>query len=236
MRPLTDSTPTRTAVLLDVHPVWMDAVQDILTRVNVTVVGKATAPAVALALIDEHEPDLFVIEIDTPGDDVDGIQCMRAAKQTRPDLRMLVLSGLDDPVRIESAFAAGATAYVIKTAHSEDVGAAVRQAFDPSVFLANGEHRNHIGSGREDTSGDEASEGESKPLTRRELEILQLVSEGYSNAELARMLWVAEQTVKFHLSNIYRKLAVANRTEASRWAQLHNILPRASGRKHISRV
>jgi DNA-binding NarL/FixJ family response regulator len=236
VRPLTDSTPTRTAVLLDVHPVWLDAVQDILTRVNVTVVGKATAPAVALALIDEHKPDLFVIEIDTRGDDVDGIQCMRAAKQTRPDLRMLVLSSLDDPVRIESAFAAGATAYVIKTAHSEDVGAAVRQAFEPSVFLANGERRNYPGSGKEDTSGDEASEGESKPLTRRELEILQLVSEGYSNAELARMLWVAEQTVKFHLSNIYRKLAVANRTEASRWAQLHNILPRASGRKHISRV
>jgi DNA-binding NarL/FixJ family response regulator len=217
--------------------VWLDAVQDILTRVNVIVVGKATAPAVALGLIDEHKPDLFVIEIDTRGDDVDGIPCMRAAKQIRPDLRMLVLSSLDDPLRIESAFAAGATAYVIKTAHSEDVAAAVRQAFEPSVFLANGERRNHPDSGREDTSGgDGASESESKPLTRRELEILQLVSEGYSNAELARMLWVAEQTVKFHLSNIYRKLAVANRTEASRWAQLHNILPRASGRKHISRV
>jgi DNA-binding NarL/FixJ family response regulator len=235
---LTNSTVTRTAVLLDAHPVWLDAVQDILTRVNVTVVGKATAPAVALTLIDEHKPDLFVIEIDTRGDDVDGIQCMRAAKQTRPDLRMLVLSSLDDTARIEAAFTAGATAYVIKTAHSEDVGAAVRQAFEPSVFLANGQGRNHPSSGREDTSGngDGASESESKPLTRRELEILQLVSEGYSNAELARMLWVAEQTVKFHLSNIYRKLAVANRTEASRWAQLHNILPRAPGRKHVSRV
>jgi DNA-binding NarL/FixJ family response regulator len=218
--------------------VWLDAVQDILTRVNVTVVGKATAPAGALALIDEHKPDLFVIEIDTGGDDIDGIQCLRAAKQTRPDLRMLVLSSLDDSVRIESAFAAGATAYVIKTAHSDDVGAAVRQAFEPSVYLANGERRNHLGAGREDTlrSGDEASGSDSKPLTRRELEILQLVSEGYSNAELARMLWVAEQTVKFHLSNIYRKLAVANRTEASRWAQLNNILPRSPGKKHIGRV
>jgi DNA-binding NarL/FixJ family response regulator len=216
--------------------VWLDAVQDILTRVDVTVVGKATAPAVALALIDDHKPDLFVIEIDTQGDEVDGIQCMRAAKQTRPNLTMLVLSGLDDPVRIESAFAAGAAAYVIKTAHPEDVGAAVRQAFEPSVFLANGKRRNHLGSGSDDTSGSPDGASESKPLTQRELEILQLVSEGYSNAELARMLWVAEQTVKFHLSNIYRKLAVANRTEASRWAQLHNILPRAPGSKHISRV
>jgi DNA-binding CsgD family transcriptional regulator len=62
-------------------------------------------------------------------------------------------------------------------------------------------------------------------LTRRELEILKLVAEGLSNAELARMLWVTEQTVKFHLSNIYRKLNVSNRTEASRWAQLHDLLP-----------
>ena len=61
-------------------------------------------------------------------------------------------------------------------------------------------------------------------LTRRELEILRLVAEGHSNAQLARMLWVTEQTVKFHLSNIYRKLDVANRTEASRWAQLHGLL------------
>jgi DNA-binding CsgD family transcriptional regulator len=62
-------------------------------------------------------------------------------------------------------------------------------------------------------------------LTRRELEILQLVGEGRSNAQVGRMLWVTEQTVKFHLSNIYRKLDVSNRTEASRWAQVRNLLP-----------
>jgi DNA-binding CsgD family transcriptional regulator len=61
-------------------------------------------------------------------------------------------------------------------------------------------------------------------LTNRELEILRLVAEGHSNAQLARMLWVTEQTVKFHLSNVYRKLNVANRTEAARWAQLHGLL------------
>ena len=51
------------------------------------------------------------------------------------------------------------------------------------------------------------------------------MAEGHSNAQLARMLWVTEQTVKFHLSNIYRKLNVSNRTEASRWAQVHGLLP-----------
>ena len=64
-----------------------------------------------------------------------------------------------------------------------------------------------------------------RELTRRELEILQLVAEGHSNSQLAQMLWVTEQTVKFHLSNIYRKLDVANRTEASRWAEVHGLAP-----------
>ncbi len=64
-------------------------------------------------------------------------------------------------------------------------------------------------------------------LTGREHEILQLVAEGHSNAKLAKMLWVTEQTVKFHLSNVYRKLNVSNRTEAARWAQLNGLLPGA---------
>ncbi len=70
-------------------------------------------------------------------------------------------------------------------------------------------------------------------LTRRELEILKLVAEGHSNAALARMLWVTEQTVKFHLSNIYRKLDVTNRTEASRWAQLNGVL---AARRSVRRL
>jgi DNA-binding CsgD family transcriptional regulator len=69
-----------------------------------------------------------------------------------------------------------------------------------------------------------SSADDSPGLPRRELEILRLVAEGHSNAQLARMLWVTEQTIKFHLSNIYRKLDVANRTEASRWAQVHGLL------------
>jgi DNA-binding NarL/FixJ family response regulator len=63
------------------------------------------------------------------------------------------------------------------------------------------------------------------PLTERELEILMLVAEGYTNSRIAGQLWVTEQTVKFHLSNTYRKLGVANRTEASRYAHVHRLIP-----------
>ena len=65
------------------------------------------------------------------------------------------------------------------------------------------------------------------PLTDRELEILRLVSQGYTNGRIARELWVTEQTVKFHLSNTYRKLGVANRTEASRYAHMNALVSAA---------
>jgi DNA-binding CsgD family transcriptional regulator len=95
--------------------------------------------------------------------------------------------------------------------------AGIRQAFEASIYLA------HSATAPA-RPGPVASEV-APELTRREMEILRLVAEGHSNSQLARMLWVTEQTVKFHLSNIYRKLDVANRTEASRWAQLRGLLP-----------
>jgi DNA-binding NarL/FixJ family response regulator len=130
-----------------------------------------------------------------------------------------VLSTHHDSSRIDSAWAAGASAYVVKTAHPDDVASAVRQAFNHSVFIP--------GAAPAPTpTAVDAPVRVERPggLTRRELEILKLVADGHSNAQLARMLWVTEQTVKFHLSNIYRKLDVANRTEASRWAQRNGLL------------
>jgi len=126
-----------------------------------------------------------------------------------------VLSDRADAREIDDALAAGASTFVVKTAHPDDLGAAVRQTFEHSVYLAGGRAVAQPRPRDIEPAAD---------LTRRELEILRLVAEGHSNAGLAKMLWVTEQTVKFHLSNIYRKLDVANRTEASRWAQLHGIL------------
>jgi DNA-binding NarL/FixJ family response regulator len=84
--------------------------------------------------------------------------------------------------------------------------------FHSSIFVANGPRPSRRPGRQSDRLGG---------LTRREAEILELVSKGYSNAQLATMLWVTEQTVKFHLSNIYRKLGVANRTQAAHFALLH---------------
>jgi DNA-binding NarL/FixJ family response regulator len=207
----------RTAVLLDQHPLWLDAVEQVLNRIGVEVKGKATSPEHALALIEEHRPNLLVTGIEMSDGTIDGIECLALARERVAHLKVIVLSALADSEYIEAALAAGADAYVVKTAHGDDLAAAVRQAFDHSIYLARG-HNGGPSRSRESVE-------ETSGLTRRELEILTLVAEGHSNAQLARMLWVTEQTVKFHLSNIYRKLGVSNRTEASRWAQVHGLLP-----------
>jgi NarL family two-component system response regulator LiaR len=210
------TSPSRTAVLLDQHPLWLDAVEQVLNRVgDVVVVGKTSFPDVALELIEEHEPDVFVTAMELPS--IDGITLLERAQALAPAMKAVAVSASDDPELVGAALAAGADAFVVKTAHPDDLASAIRQSFEHSVYFAL-QPRPAAARPRLVEAADTAG------LTRRELEILRLMAEGLSNAQLARMLWVTEQTVKFHLSNIYRKLDVANRTEASRWAQLHGLL------------
>jgi DNA-binding NarL/FixJ family response regulator len=127
----------------------------------------------------------------------------------------------EDP--IDDVFAAGASAYVTTDASPEDIAVAIRQMFEHSIHLAADRQRR-----------DETATAADAGLTDRELEVLALAAQGHSNAEVARLLWVTPQTVKFHLSNIYRKLDVSNRTQASRWAQRMNLAPRHDARSLAS--
>ena len=215
---MNSSTEPLKAVLLDPHPIWLDAIELVLKRVGVEVVGKTSAGGEAIHLVGNLSPDLLTLEIDPLPGEPGGLDVLRQVRSAGAGLRAIVLSVHHDTGHIDGALAAGASAYVVKTAHPDDVASAVRQAFDHSVFMP--------GAQPAPTPAGEGPAQRETPggLTRRELEILKLVAEGHSNAQLARMLWVTEQTVKFHLSNIYRKLDVTNRTEASRWAQVTGLL------------
>jgi DNA-binding NarL/FixJ family response regulator len=213
------ATNRRTAVVLDQHPIWLEAVQSILERIGVEVLGTTTDVEEVLDLISTHHPDVLVTSIDVDDHSTESIACIRRACEREPSLKAIVLSAFDDSEHIEAALSAGAMAYVLKTAHPDDFAAAIRQSFEHSVYMAGV---------RVPAVQTTDVEPDTRGLTRRELEILRLVAEGHSNAQLAKMLWVTEQTVKFHLSNIYRKLDVSNRTEASRWAQVRGLLPAES--------
>ena len=212
-------TTQQSGVICDSHPMWLDAVEQVLRRIAIHVVGKTTSTTEALSMVEAHRPDILITELEGHSGDFSGLVLIERAKAAVPPVRPIVLSMHTDSRIIDAALVAGAAAYVVKTAHPEDLASAVRQAFSHSVYLAGRPAVMPV-----TAPAKPAIDAESQGLTRRELEILRLVAEGHSNAQLARMLWVTEQTVKFHLSNIYRKLDVANRTEASRWAQRHGLL------------
>ena len=198
---------------------WLDAIELVLKRVGVEVAGMTSVGSEAIELVERLAPDLLTLEIDPLPGEPGGLDVLRHARTKHAGLRAIVLSTHHDTGHIDGALAAGASAYVVKTAHPDDVASAVRQAFDHSVFMPG-----TVTAAPAPVAAEAPRRETSGGLTRRELEILRLVAEGHSNAALARMLWVTEQTVKFHLSNIYRKLDVTNRTEASRWAQLNGVL------------
>ena len=210
------SLSQRTAVLSDQHPLWMETVEQVLGRAGVRVVAKHSCSDDALEAVEELRPDLLVTGLKMADGDISGTTLIRQSGDRVPGVKIVVFSMYEDSEHIDAALAAGAHAYVLKTAHPEDLTSAVRQVFQHSIFLASV----RAVEPQPSFNLDDNRSG----LTRRELEILRLVAEGHSNAQLARMLWVTEQTVKFHLSNIYRKLDVGNRTEASRWAQLNGLL------------
>ena len=205
-----------TAVLLDRHPMWLDALEAVLQRTGIRSLARETAPEAALAQLASRSPRLFVLDIDLNGSTDDGLACLREACACVPSLTAVVFSACEDPATIEAAFSAGAGAYVLKRAQRDDLTSAIRQAFDRSVYLPYG---------RSSSKGPKRGlDAESADLTRRELEILASVADGRTNREVAKLLWVTEQTVKFHLANIFRKLGVSNRTQASRWAHDHGVL------------
>jgi DNA-binding NarL/FixJ family response regulator len=203
--------------LYDPFPLWLDAVERAVSRAGLEVRAKATDFGVARTLLEENEPDVFVSELIDQGSDSRGASWIWDIVDRHPATKVIVLSAVDDPSERAEAFAAGAVAFVLKSARPDDIALAVRQVFEPSVSFANSF----------EPVVDRASSHAlaACELTPREIEILQLVAEGHSNSKLARMLWVTEQTVKFHLSNVYRKLNVSNRTEASRWAHMNGLLP-----------
>jgi DNA-binding NarL/FixJ family response regulator len=207
---------TRTAVVYEQDPLVANRFHVELARAGVSVLARTNDADDAARLVTKRRPDLLLVAASV--DDIEqSLACVRQARRASPSTKAVVLGPERDRQHIEAAFAAGADVFVVSTASADDITAAIRQAFERSIFQP---------APRTDRRAKAPGAAAAPRLTRREREILRLVGEGHSNAQLARILCVTEQTVKFHLSNVYRKLEVSNRTEASRWAQVHGLLGR----------
>jgi len=159
-----------------------------------------------VVLIDETEPT------DRP------IALIREIKTLGEEVPVIVLTLSPEPARLDEMFNAGATAAVSKATQPAALATLIRETLEGRVL--------HLPKTAGQAAGaqSQATGLEDSVLSGRELEVLRLVAAGSTNSEIARKLWVTEQTVKFHLSNIYRKLEVGNRTEASHYAHVNGLV------------
>jgi DNA-binding NarL/FixJ family response regulator len=200
--------------VIDRDRVWRDAVAQVLNRMGIDVVGRADSLRAGLRILRQFRPDLVVAELSGSADDFGATDFLRRTR-TLGARRVIALSHLDDPDAARRALAGGVVAYVVKSEELSDLVFAVRQALHRSIYLSSDEATNGAAPDSEQPSAE--------LLTTREREIARLVAEGYSNPEIARRLWVTEQTVKFHLSNTFRKLDVSGRGEVAEWARSQGV-------------
>ena len=192
-------------LIADDHRLMVEGTKQALEKAGgFKVVGEASNGAQVLPLVRRLQPDLVLLDLRMP--QMDGLTCLAKIRKEFPDMKVAILSVSQEPDLIQTALKRGASAYIVKTVDPADLPAALRQALDGTVYHAIGLFE------------DSETPAKAAGLTEREISILNALARGLSNEAIGKELWVAEQTVKFHLTNIYRKLGVANRTEAARYA------------------
>jgi two-component system NarL family response regulator len=209
-RPATSDAPIRVLVADD-HPVVRNGLAGVIAQqAELAVVAEAANGRQALEQFREHLPDVVLMDLRMP--EMDGVSAIEAIRAEFPDARILALTTYEGDVDIHRALEAGARGYLIKDMLLTDVLGAIRAV--------------HRGERVIPTAVAEklAEFTPRTDLTRREVEILQLVAKGLSNRDVAGIIGRTDETVKVHLKNIFSKLGVADRTEAVTLALARGIL------------
>jgi DNA-binding NarL/FixJ family response regulator len=197
------------AVAFDEFPLWLETISRVAESAGVQMVGSTTVADDAAEIVREERPNLFIVGLNRAKDKRKQADLLLAAAEL-DGVSAIVVSSDADPDFIDHCLSRGAIAYVLKTVRPDDLSSTIRQAVDRSVYLFGMPKR--------------PRDSELDKLTPREREVLLLVAEGLSNREVAQRLWISTATVKFHLTKMYEKLGVANRTGAVRWAQRYGLL------------
>jgi DNA-binding NarL/FixJ family response regulator len=203
-------------VIVDDHAVVRSGLQSLLdTADGIAVVGAAADGAEAIELVAALEPDVVLMDLSMPG--LDGVAATAAIVEAHPSVAVVVLTSFSEPSRINAALEAGAIGYQLKDAAPDDLIAAVRAAaaggapLDPRAARVLLDRRPPAGKGGTGLA----------VLSSREQDVLRLVTAGLANKQIARRLGIAERTVKAHLTNIFNRIGVTDRTQAALWAQQH---------------
>lgn len=170
-------------------------------REDIEIVAETSVGDEVLPLALKTRPDVVLLDIGMP--EMDGIECVRQIRKRLPDVRILMLTAYGDAATIAEAEEAGADGYVLKSVAAVDLAETIHDATASDRFLL---------AGFPEPGTTDAE------LTEREKAVLRAACEGLSNRQIGRLLWITDQTVRFHLKNVLRKLGAQNRAEAVRLA------------------
>ncbi len=215
-------------VLIDDHKLFREGVKRILDmEENFEVVAEGDDGQDAVELIENHQPDVVLMDINMPN--INGVEATRRLVEKYPDIKVIILSIHDDEAYVTHAVQTGASGYLLKEMDADALIDAVKVVADGGAYLHPKVTVNLISEFRRiKTQGNGSANGGSgevgfkeveyrKPLhilTRRECEVLQMLADGKSNRSIGEALYISEKTVKNHVSNILQKMNVNDRTQA----------------------
>lgn len=208
-------TESITLILVDDHAMVRRGVRAYLeTHADIHIAGEADSGAAAVKLCAELVPDVVLLDLVMPG--MDGVEATRQIKLVSPRTAIVILTSYHEDSHVLPAIKAGALSYLLKDVNSEELLAAIRKA-------AQGEAVLHPRIAMQLMQSLQAPKPDAPPnpfaaLSQRELEVLQLIAEGLSNAAIGEKLFISEKTVKSHVGNILSKLHLDDRTQAAVYA------------------
>jgi len=214
-------------LIVDDHPLFRQGLKDLLdTDPIMNVIGEAADGEVAIEMVYDVRPDVILMDINLPT--INGLQVTRKIKTQLPDVKVIMITGYDDAEQVFHAFRVGASAYCPKDVTPESLTSIIQavvtgkyavgeKIMSYDELLAWIEQK--IGRFSGPLMGD--SDELFVPLSPREMEILEHVTKGLSNKEIAYKLGISHQTVKNHMTAILRKLRVDDRTQAAVYALRH---------------
>ena len=198
-------------VIADDHPLILQSLRSALdASEDFDVVGQTDSGTHVLPLVGRTAPQLVLMDVQMPG--MDGLTCLDLLRQRHPEIKVVLISASGDQAQIQGALRRGAAGYILKSIDPVELPTALKHALNGTAYYP---------VGGTETADEHVSR--TAGLTDREITILKALARGLSNKQLSQELWVTEQTVKFHLSNVYRKLNVSNRAEAVGYAHRHGI-------------
>jgi DNA-binding NarL/FixJ family response regulator len=200
----------RVAIADDHRVVRVGLEQLLATFEDVELVGSAEGGEAAVALSASAKPDVLLLDMSMP--DLDGIGVTRRLAQLAPDTKVVLFTSFSDREGIVQALDAGAVGYLLKDAEPQEIRAAIVAAARGEAPLAPKAAAQLLASRAERAAAH-------VELTNREKEVLALVIAGNANKQIARKLGISEKTVKGHLTNLFQRIGVADRTQAALWAE-----------------